>query len=303
MWLNRDVPTALSANEKVGVIRQFAELNPEGAVVFTGGEPFSKFAELRELAATASALGLVSVVNTNGSLIDRYKAAAVAADGPTHTVVSLDSIQPDLHDRVRGVEGAFERATQAITLLAQAFRGRPEKRIFVSSVLFEGNLAEVPALIALARFLGAHGITFQLLDHTFDRRGKRDKFFESGWFKDTRAAARCLVDYASRIGPDAFVLTQSEGLIAMAARVHPSGSGTRPVCDAHRRNLVVNSSGDVLLCAYMRQLNEGRSLGNVRLQRLAEMISGEEATRVRPIMASCLKPCGLLNCNRAQETP
>jgi hypothetical protein len=56
----------------------------------------------------------------------------------------------------------------------------------------------------------------------------------------------------------------------------------------------------VVLCAHMRNLNNGRSIGNIRTQRLVDILKSDEADRMRTIMEMCRKNCGLLACHRKE---
>ena len=83
------------------------------AVLFSGGEPLIR-PDFFELAEYARSLGLHVVVSTNGTLIDgrmaeRFKQLRLAYVG-----ISLDSADPAVHDKFRGVEGAFDRTLRGL---------------------------------------------------------------------------------------------------------------------------------------------------------------------------------------------
>ncbi|HKZ08547.1 MAG TPA: radical SAM protein [Methylomirabilota bacterium] len=88
-------------------------------IYFTGGEPFLH-AEMLPLLAFALDRAPTSVL-TNGTRIDARMATALArlAAASPYSLeirVSLDEVDPDLNDRVRG-RGAWARAVRAIRLL------------------------------------------------------------------------------------------------------------------------------------------------------------------------------------------
>ncbi len=78
------------------------------AVLFSGGEPLTR-PDLFELAAYAREKGLHVVLSTNGTLIRPETARRLSALEFSYVGISLDSALPEVHDRFRGVEGAFER--------------------------------------------------------------------------------------------------------------------------------------------------------------------------------------------------
>jgi len=81
------------------------------AVLFSGGEPLVR-KDLFELAAHARGRNLHVVLSTNGTLIDAETAARFVELEFAYIGISLDSAIPEIHDRFRGVEGAFKRTMQ-----------------------------------------------------------------------------------------------------------------------------------------------------------------------------------------------
>jgi radical SAM protein with 4Fe4S-binding SPASM domain len=78
------------------------------AVLFSGGEPLVR-PDLFELAAHARSRGLHVVLSTNGTLIDEEIAKRFVELQFAYIGISLDSASPAIHDKFRGMEGAFER--------------------------------------------------------------------------------------------------------------------------------------------------------------------------------------------------
>jgi radical SAM protein with 4Fe4S-binding SPASM domain len=89
------------------------------AVLFSGGEPLMR-PDLYELAAYARSLGLHVVLSTNGTLIDEKAAKRLKELQFAYVGVSLDSADAAIHDRFRGMEGAFARTMQGFRHLVAA---------------------------------------------------------------------------------------------------------------------------------------------------------------------------------------
>jgi len=299
MWLSREQKDTLSTEEKVHLVRQFAEMNPAGGVVLTGGEPFTKFEEVITLSTLCRQLNLLCVTNTNGTLAPICSIPRLLEFGPSHLVVSLDSWRPELHDYVRGRRGSFATTEAFVRALIQQRRQTAANvRISLSAILFDQTISESCLYIAYARELGVDGVTFQMLDRTFHRRGSLDKFFDRHWFADREAAKGALDELASRFEGDPFLMLGSEDFLGMKAYIDNPDALPSPVCGAHERNLVIDMHGNVQLCAYMTSLTAGRALGNARTATLDDLWNSPFAAEVRPIMAACVRPCGMLNCNR-----
>ncbi len=81
-------------------------------ILFSGGEPLTR-EDLPGLVQFAVDNGIRAVISTNGTLITKEKAAIFAGIGLSYMGVSLDGIG-EIHDRFRGVKGAFDAAVRGI---------------------------------------------------------------------------------------------------------------------------------------------------------------------------------------------
>ncbi len=85
--------------------------------VFSGGEPLMRD-DWEELADYAKSQAVPTALATNGTLIDHAMAGRIAAAGFSRVAVSIDSPDPEIHDRLRGHVGAFEAAMAGLDALA-----------------------------------------------------------------------------------------------------------------------------------------------------------------------------------------
>ncbi|MCB1235776.1 MAG: radical SAM protein [Verrucomicrobiae bacterium] len=104
---NKRYEGELTTDECKTVLDDLAEFKVP-AVLFSGGEPLSR-PDVFELAAYARERGLHVVLSTNGTLIDRETAQRLKDLKFAYVGISLDSAFPEVHDRFRGVPGAFDR--------------------------------------------------------------------------------------------------------------------------------------------------------------------------------------------------
>jgi len=118
-----------------------------------GAEPTLNPA-LPELVAAAAESRLRPRLFSNGTLIDRRLAGELVRAGLRQATISLDGAEPSVHDRLRGVAGAQQRALEAISHLAEVGRG---SGVLVSTltVVTRDNYEEIPAIARLARERGA----------------------------------------------------------------------------------------------------------------------------------------------------
>ncbi|HTY52086.1 MAG TPA: radical SAM protein [Methanomicrobiales archaeon] len=102
----------LSTPEAFAVIDQIRELG-RPAVILSGGEPLMR-EDILEIARYGSEKGLKMAIGTSGVLLDEKCAAELRESGVRRVAISIDSADPAVHDRFRGLDGAWERAVQGI---------------------------------------------------------------------------------------------------------------------------------------------------------------------------------------------
>ncbi|MDP2787429.1 MAG: radical SAM protein, partial [Pseudomonadota bacterium] len=109
----REASDELTLAEAEDVVTQIAATAPGAMLVLTGGEPLLR-RDLETIVAAAARQGLMPVIGTNGTLLDAARAGALRAAGAMGVGISLDSVEPDFHDRLRGQIGAWEGAMRGI---------------------------------------------------------------------------------------------------------------------------------------------------------------------------------------------
>ena len=82
-------------------------------MIFSGGEPLMR-SDILELVEFAASQGMRPVFGTNGTLITPEMARALKAAGTMGVGISLDSLNPAKHDRLRGEAGAWEGAVRGM---------------------------------------------------------------------------------------------------------------------------------------------------------------------------------------------
>lgn len=134
-------------------------------VSFTGGEPFLR-TDLIEIAEYAKKLGLYTMVNTNGTLLENLiKAKKLTCFDSIR--ISLDGIKS--HDKIRGVKSTYKKAIQAIKL------GIKEKLpITINSTITKETLSEMKDLSNLSKKLKAQLTFSPMILHEYPT-GKRSK--------------------------------------------------------------------------------------------------------------------------------
>ncbi len=139
----------LTTQEAFQLIDRIASVNPEVMLILSGGEPLLR-EDVFELSTYASGKGMMVVLGSNGLLMNDAAARMMKQSGVFGISISLDSVNPEIHDAIRSRPGAWEKAVSAIKTCR-----KEGLSIQVNTVVTKKNFEEIPELIAYARDLGA----------------------------------------------------------------------------------------------------------------------------------------------------
>jgi radical SAM protein with 4Fe4S-binding SPASM domain len=190
-----DTRGELDTGECRRVIDEIAAVNPNVFLILTGGEPFLR-KDLFEIAGYAAEKKFTTVFGTNGVLLREKEARAMREHHVLGASISLDSTDRVRHDAFRRLPGAWDAAVRATRVLTD------EGLDFsLHMSVTDWNVDEVPAMIDLARSLGAKVLNFFFLVRTGRGRDLTDI--------DAAAYERILTDLAKAqgvgSGPPSFV--------------------------------------------------------------------------------------------------
>lgn len=160
-----DTSGELSTRECVRIVDDIAAVNPEVLLILTGGEPLLR-PDLFDLGGYASQRGFTVVLGTNGVLLGERQARLMRENGIQGASISLDSTVPARHDAFHRLEGAWRGAVRATRVLRA--EGVP---FSLHMSVSDWNVDELPAMIDLARVMGARVLNFFFLVRT--GRGKQ----------------------------------------------------------------------------------------------------------------------------------
>jgi MoaA/NifB/PqqE/SkfB family radical SAM enzyme len=124
-------------------------------MIFNGGEPLLR-RDLLELVRFAADNGFQTRLNTNGLLLNRTRVAALKKAGLRQCAVSLDSADPNTHDRMRGVPGTHGKVLEGLRLL----RAERLDSVIYTFVSKRNTVTDLRATIDLARRAGARSLYF-----------------------------------------------------------------------------------------------------------------------------------------------
>ncbi len=257
IWKNKgreDPPTVEQWKRALTDLRRW--LGPAHVCV-TGGEALLMPWTL-EVVRHGVELGLTIEVLSHGYWGDQSRIEALALTDPWRITVSLDGLG-DVHSRIRGRDGFFERTRQSLATLSQLRRERQLGfSILLKTVVMRHN---VDQLEALARFADAESmeIFYQPIEQNYNT-AEDLRWFEhnDNWPTDTEAvvgAIERLMELKRQGLPIANGFPQLEVMIPyfrdpeahqVAVRAH-TAHNSRQCCSALEL-IQVQSNGDVRVC-------------------------------------------------------
>ena len=231
----------LDTERCLATIDELAALAPGCLLILTGGEPMLR-RDIGDLVAHAARAGLHPVLGTNGILLDGDALDRLKGAGLAGLSVSIDSVDPERHDRFRGRRGAH-RLTVGTVRLARA-RDLP---VVIQHSLLPFNVGELPKMAELAHELGASVLNVFYLVCT----GRGEKV--------TALSARV---YEESLGRLADLRQEWAGRLTVGARCAPQfarvltqrgadAGALAEGCPAGRTYLRIAPDGEVTPCPYM----------------------------------------------------
>ncbi len=168
----------LSTEQVFHIIDETKEYGIKG-VLLTGGEPFLRD-DIFEICEYANNKGLISIITTNGVLINTGMAEAIVKSRINHLHFSLDGLE-ETNDFFRG-PGTFDRITAVMNILNEKRKNHRSFSIGVACTVMERNVNELYEIYKLADDLKVDVINFQPL--VKDNKNFLDKNMPAFWVKE-----------------------------------------------------------------------------------------------------------------------
>jgi Fe-coproporphyrin III synthase len=159
---NKAIPDEMNTGQGMRLIEDLSDFGVP-VILFSGGEPLLR-KDLFDLASYAVKQKIRVALSTNGTLITGEIADALGNIGFAEVGISLDGIGEG-NDRMRGKEGAFEKALQGIRNCVK-YGIRVSLRLTITG----HNHEEIPAIFRLVEEEGINRVCFYHL--AYSGRGK-----------------------------------------------------------------------------------------------------------------------------------
>jgi len=161
----KPLPDELSTEEALRTIDELADLGI-GLLILDGGEPLLR-EDFFTIASHAVRKGIITVIGSNGTLIDFSTAKRMVDCGIKAVALSLDGASAETHDSFRGEEGSFKKVLEAATAC-----NRANLPFQFGMVVRRQNLPEIPEMLRLNDELG--GSAAEIFDLIPSGRAKKE---------------------------------------------------------------------------------------------------------------------------------
>jgi MoaA/NifB/PqqE/SkfB family radical SAM enzyme len=245
--------------------------------------------DLVELVGAASRHGFLVGVVTNGMLLTRRTAEALISAGLFSLDISLDSLDPVVHDGVRGVGGACRRALNAVETMISLGAG---SRTSIACVLTSANIDHVEPLLRWVQGRGLRGLSLQVLEENFEGP-RRIGWHEDHplWIRDVTAVERLSDRLLALRAAGAPILNHPAQLRLLAEYYQQPERLEHVPCLVGYLNLGIGPRGDARLCHRLP------TIGNVLDSPARDIWRSAAAKARREQVAACTRGCRILNCN------
>ncbi len=274
----------LSTGQAKGMINQLAELaeiqSLKPVLVFSGGEPLCRD-DIFDLIGYAKSLDIVPALATNGTLIDSEIAEKIKKSGTVRVSVSLDGASADVHDRLRQLQGAFEKTIEGIKQL-----GENEVPFQINMTLTQHNAHQLEDVYKLAISLGAVAVHVFMLVPVGCGQVLAETEMLSPQKYEQKLLEICELDSRGQLqvkvtcGPHYERVIRQEGLYQACKKDSKkfesdipgrSGHGISKGCLAGLGVLFVSHRGNVFPCGYLPV-----NCGNILKTKLVDIWYGSE---------------------------
>ena len=291
IW-KRKVGSELKLEQWEKIVEQLSDWLGPFILKIAGGEPLVR-KWLPDLISFARKRDIFVGVSSNGMLLDRPAVHRLLDAGLNEINISLDSLNPGLHDHVRNTPGCHQSAVQALRYFKES---GAKVEINVATVIMDQNIDELVDIAWWVKENGLRTLTFQPLMQNFGAD------YDPAWYKTSPFFPR-RIDLLNRVIDELiefrkkyWIVGNHENQLNMMKFYfeNPEHEPLEP-CAAGVGDVGFDPFGNLYLCFNLDPV------GNILEKTPQEIFFGDSAARRRTDIARCKRSCYLLNCVAADE--
>jgi len=269
------------------------KIAPKNFVINFGGGEVTTVPWLFDIVEFCHAQGFKTNIATNGFLIDEEKAKKMAAAGLDYINISIDSLNENIHDDLRGVEGAYKRAMRAIDLVNKY---SPKTQISICAIIMEQTVEGIKELVYWAQNNPKVAMIYLMAimqpNNTITQPQWYENEFSFLWPKDYEKVEKLLDELIELKKKGYKISNEAEHLQAYKTYFFdPRRYVKKSTCNINRA-VHISSVGDIFMCYRYDKL------GDAREDDIDQLWNSDSAESIREKIRNCRENCHfLLNCN------
>lgn len=295
LWQLNTMENEVNINDCKKLIDSFKGFGSEPIEVhIIGGESLIKKGIL-DLIAYISSKGSRTVMTSSAYTIDEAMAKAIVDSDLNMLNLSIDSLDPLVHNFLRGKDDSFQRAMSAIDYLSKYKANK--LKLGINTVISAKNLDDIVELSEwTTNNKNFDSIYFMAVMRPFGSD------LDWHWFKKEEYSYLWPSDYSKvELVLDKLIALKNKGfkienpvsqLKAFKSYFkNPFDFIKVTRCNVSEQAINVNAIGDVYICFFMEKL------GNIKEHNAVELWNSDKAQKIRSQMRSCKNNCELVvNC-------
>lgn len=258
-------------------------------LAFSGGEPLLLKNDLFKMIKFASTKGILTNIISNGALIDNSIKKAIIDSGLYSINISLDSLEPSVHDDIRGQKGTYKKVMRGIEILKSG-----DIRTNISTILMAENSKSVLTLVEWVKENRLQSIAFQPLQPKSWRIHSASKT----WFKNTDSWPKTeeitrVIDSLIKMKKGGYPISNSfKHLNVMKEYFRKPSSGLDNVsCRSGKDSILIFPEGQLFFC------KKYGLLGDLNSKNIKDIFNSDRCAYVKRKVSLCKKePCVLCMC-------
>ena len=245
------------------------------------GEPLLRD-DIYEIIAFAHSLDIVTMLSTNGTLVDQRIANALIASGLDMVYISLDGAREETHDVIRG-KGAYRAAMNAIMLLKDTLR------VYLNTTIMQPNMEELLSLVEFAQEQKLH-VSFMALVWDHNNQHAYSHAMENPLWPHNAEKLSGIIEELVLLKKKNYPIRNSIRHLQVIKAIYKDPLRKVYGCAVAKRAFLITPEGHVLLCGKFS------AIGDLSNESPASVWSSQKAASVRKEISRCTYPCTNVNC-------
>ncbi len=300
IWKNKNV-IEIPLKKIINIIDQVSLFNNKDLVLqFHGGETLL-YKDLTKAISYASKKNIKTAIVTNGFFLDQKKIIELNQAGLHSLNISLDSIEKDVHNELRGIKNSYQKIMQAIEFLGEY---NHNMIVGINTIIHSLNITK---LVEISRFVKDNQNVSNLYFISLEKPYESD--YDNSWYDSSPASYlwptnKDVINQAfDALKIEKFTNKKITNKSTQLEKykeyyLNPDNFIKKYGCKFGQIQIHINYSNEVRLCTIRPELEP---IGTID-DNLITIWNSEKAKLIRRQMTNCKKNCILiLSCGFEDE--